>query len=218
MQKRPPIVHLLAIAFALAALAAGAWFYTNASDPIDGVPAEPIVEASPETPATPEACVAAGGVWNPCASACPPGAQACIQVCVERCEGVGDGLEIVDVYFPNSKLDPKHLDCAKVFPVKRAVDPKDAPKAALEALLKGPTSEELEAGYFTTLPDDANLNGLAVEGGVAHADFDAALNKVAGSCRVGAIRAQIEATLLQFPEIGRAAVSVDGNEKEALQP
>lgn len=45
MKNRPPITHLLAIAAALAALAAGAWFYTNASDAVEGLPGT-AVEAS----------------------------------------------------------------------------------------------------------------------------------------------------------------------------
>lgn len=31
-------------------------------------------------------CVASGGNWNSCASACPPGTEACIEVCIEQCE------------------------------------------------------------------------------------------------------------------------------------
>lgn len=38
MKNRPPVTHLLAIALALAALAMGAWMYTNANDPVEGIP------------------------------------------------------------------------------------------------------------------------------------------------------------------------------------
>lgn len=39
MIKRPRRLHLLIIAASLALLAAGAWFYSNASDPVPGIPA-----------------------------------------------------------------------------------------------------------------------------------------------------------------------------------
>ena len=41
---------------------------------------------------------------------------------------------------------------------------------------------------------------------------------VAGSCRVLAIRAQIESTLKQFPSIKKVVISVNGRTGEVLQP
>lgn len=35
---------------------------------------------------TEASCKAAGGNWNSCASACPPDAEACIEICIEQCE------------------------------------------------------------------------------------------------------------------------------------
>lgn len=78
----------------LALMAAGAWYYTNASDPVEGLPAlaEPQARMAPETS---DECAAAGGVWNECASACPPGSEVCTQVCVQECEGIGDDKKAV---------------------------------------------------------------------------------------------------------------------------
>ena len=78
--------HLLAILLAIAALAGLAWFYTNANEPVAGLPVSEPQTLGSQTPDTPEACAKAGGVWNECASACPPDAQACIQMCVRKCE------------------------------------------------------------------------------------------------------------------------------------
>jgi len=41
MTKRPKLLHLLLIALGLAALAAGALYYTNATEPVAGIPAGP---------------------------------------------------------------------------------------------------------------------------------------------------------------------------------
>ena len=220
MPQRPTLTHLLAIGLALAALAAGVWYYTNASDPVPGLPENPQPIVVDEGPQAKEACEEAGGVWNECASACPPDAEACVLMCVQKCEGIDDGKQVVEVYFPNSALDPEHLDCSLVFPVRRAVidDPELEGRAAVEALLAGPTEEEKAEGYFTPFPDGVTLETLTMQGATARADFSAELKQVAGSCRVLSIRAQIEETLMQFPEAATVIISVDGSVDEALQP
>lgn len=131
-----------------------------------------------------------------------------------------DGV-IMKVYFHNGELGPAD-DCSLVFPVERvvALDGKDASRAVVEALLDGPTLEEKSAGYTTALPDDAALNTVVTaEDGTTTADFASSLERgVAGSCRVGAIRAQIETTLRQFTGTREVVISVDGRIDDALQP
>ncbi|MEK7545611.1 MAG: hypothetical protein AAB554_00870 [Patescibacteria group bacterium] len=93
MKERPPITHLLAIALALAGLAVGAWFYTNALDQVEGIPDAANAELPSEEPVTDRSsCEEAGGTWNECASACPPDAEACILMCVQKCEGLEGGI------------------------------------------------------------------------------------------------------------------------------
>lgn len=129
--------------------------------------------------------------------------------------------DAVQIFFPNSNLDPGQRDCRRVFPVERRVPAdRDPRRAALEALLAGPDPGEREAGYLTALPGDAALRSVTVsDDGVARADFDERLEAgVAGSCRVLAIRAQIEETLRRLPGVRRVVVSVDGRTEEILQP
>lgn len=215
--KRLPLTHLLAIFTALAVLATIAWFYTNANEPVEGIPPAGNGQEQ-EIPSTKDACEAAGGVWNECASACPPDAEVCIQMCVQKCEGVGDDKDVVNVYFPNAKRDPEYLDCSVVFPSRRAVASGDAATASIEALLMGPTDAEKEAGAFTSFPENVELKSLTVVNGLATADFSASLNRVAGSCRVQSIRAQIEKTLLDIEGVTSVVISVNGRIDEALQP
>jgi spore germination protein GerM len=85
-------------------------------------------------------------------------------------------------------------------------------------LLNGPTDAELAEGYDMLIPEGARLNSLKIENGIAAADFNATFNAVAGSCRVSGIRAEIEATLKQFPGVSGVIISVDGDSDIALQP
>lgn len=109
--------------------------------------------------------------------------------------------------------------CDAVWPVARAVEPERADAAAaLAELLEGPTRAERGRGYLTSIPEGAGLRSLRVESGTAYADFDRGLDRAAGSCRVLAIRAQIERTLLRLPGIDDVVISVEGDVEEALQP
>lgn len=109
--------------------------------------------------------------------------------------------------------------CESVWPVPRAVEPtRDEAKAALTELLEGPTRAERDRGFLATIPQGVRILSLRVEEGTAYADFDSTLDRAAGSCRVLAIRAQIERTLLQFPTVDDVVISVRGKTEEALQP
>lgn len=109
--------------------------------------------------------------------------------------------------------------CEAVWPVARAVEPTPDPaRAALAELLEGPTAAELDRGYLTNIPPGVDIRSLRVAGDTAYADFGATLNRAAGSCRVTAIRAQIEETLLQLPTVREVVISVEGDVETALQP
>jgi len=119
------------------------------------------------------------------------------------------------------KYEDEYLtDCTQVLPLSRRI-PKNAAigKAAIEELLQGPTEEESRQGYKTAINTRVGLNSLTIGDGVARVDFDRRMQEeVGGSCRVGAIRSQIETTLKQFPTVKSVVISVDGNVEEALQP
>jgi len=85
--------------------------------------------------------------------------------------------------------------------------------------LKGPTSAEKTKGATDTIPKETKLNSLRLSGTTAYADFNYALDAgVGGSCRVQAIRKEIENTLKQFPTIKDVVISVDGKTEDILQP
>lgn len=140
------------------------------------------------------------------------------------------GPDAARVYFPSSVLDPEATDCRRVHPVARdtageatAGAPADGPEAAarrlLDALLAGPEAAERAAGYHTAMPDGATVRSVRLRDGTLEVDFDRSLSEgVAGSCRVRAIRAQVDSTLTRLPGVDRVRITVEGSEAEALQP
>ncbi len=129
------------------------------------------------------------------------------------------GTREVLAYFMNSNLDPE-VTCTKVFPVAREIE--DTPavaRRALEALFQGPTSEEKKQGYSSGIRPEVKIQSLTIQNGTASLDLSKELEEgVGGSCQVQAIRAQIEATLKQFPTVRNVTLTIDGRSEDILQP
>ena len=123
-----------------------------------------------------------------------------------------------NVYF--SQQDVSSQACEKVFPYTREVPKTQAvATAAMGELVKGPTDFEAYAGIFTSINKGVMVNSLVIENGVAKIDFNEELQKgVAGSCKVIAIRAQIEQTLKQFSTVKEVVISINGKTEGILQP
>lgn len=132
--------------------------------------------------------------------------------------GENDALT-VRVYFGNSRLDSEGLG-DKVFAVERRIPNTLAvARRALEDLLEGPTDEEQDRDYFTNINPGVKIQRLVIENSVAKVDFNEQLQaRVAGSCRVFAIRAQINQTLKQFPSVDDVIISINGRTCDILQP
>jgi hypothetical protein len=126
---------------------------------------------------------------------------------------------VVKVFFGNTKLDPDFTG-NKVFSSQRVIPKTQAiAKAALEELLKGPTVQEKNAGFFTTINPDVKIQKLSIIDGIARVDFNSQIEfQVGGSARVGAIRAEITQTLMQFSTVKKVIISVDGRTEDILQP
>ncbi len=131
-------------------------------------------------------------------------------------------VSTVQAYFSNTQADPGTPDCAKVFAVYRNVPKTTAPaRAALEELLKGPTAAEQRVGYITSIQNGSGvaINSLIIKNNVAKVDFSSELEQSAGgSCRVSAVRSQIEHTLKQFSTVTSVVISVNGETETILQP
>jgi len=132
---------------------------------------------------------------------------------------LNNGTMGVQVFFNNDRLDPE-FSCNKVFPVQRTIERTLAvARAALQELLKGPTQEEKEQGFFTSINTGVQIQSLSIIDRIARVDFDEQLeSQVGGSCRVAAIRAQITETLKQFSTVDSVVISINGRTEDILQP
>jgi len=130
---------------------------------------------------------------------------------------VGGERSIVDVYFGK---EGNNDSCTRVFALKREIEKTEAvARAAVEELIKGPTSEEKQAGYFTGINSNTKVNKLTIANGTAKIDFDEALEEgVGGSCKVSGIRQQIVQTLMQFETVKKVIISINGRTEDILQP
>lgn len=131
-------------------------------------------------------------------------------------------VSAVKVYFGNGNADPNVMLCDRTFAVVRTV-PKTLgiARAAIDEMLKGPSDFEKDLGYFTSIDamSGVKIQSLVIENGVAKIDFNVALETNAGgSCRVLAIRSQIENTLRQFETVEDVIISIDGRVEDILQP
>ena len=123
----------------------------------------------------------------------------------------------ITLYLPNERRSPN--DCSVVHPVSHVV-PASIGMARLlvESLLSGPTRFEQAQGFTSPFPPGARVESIAVDGSTVTVDFSAAMQNVGGSCRVQAIRAAIERTLEELPNVDRVRITAGGSEELALQP
>lgn len=127
--------------------------------------------------------------------------------------------KVVNVYFSNSHMG-SDSQCDNVFPVSRTVpNAETLGPESLEELLLGPSTPERSDGYFTSINNNVLIQKFNINDRVAYVDFSPELNMgVAGSCRVLAIKSQIEKTLIELPDIDSVVISIDGKTDGILEP
>ena len=128
---------------------------------------------------------------------------------------------IVKIFLSDSRfMGEPYFDCSRTIAVERQVSKTVAiAKAAIEALLRGATEEEINQGFISSINSGARIQSLTIENRVAKVDFDEQMEfQVGGSCRVAAIRAQITQTLKQFPTVDNVIISINGRTEDILQP
>jgi putative hemolysin len=130
--------------------------------------------------------------------------------------GVDQATIAVELYFSNETLgDP----CGEVFPVTRQV-PDDTPAVdALASLLAGPTQAEIAEGYggWFSAETEGLLRSVGVTEGTAHVDFAdlrSVIPNASTSCGSATLLAQLDHTLLQFPEIDSTIYSINGSAED----
>lgn len=120
-----------------------------------------------------------------------------------------DGQTTVQVFFA-------HGACGEdVRPYPRTVEGPGVLRGALERLLSGPNDEEIAAGAQSVFSDDtaeALRTVTIADNGVARIDFaDFSGHIPSTSCAMGALFAELEATVRQFTTVEEAVYSFDGS-------
>jgi germination protein M len=88
--------------------------------------------------------------------------------------------------------------------------------AAIEAVLEGPESFELEHGLTTAVPEGTQLLGLTIDDAIARVDLTSEFESGGGSASMQMRLAQIVYTITQFPTVEGVVFSLDGEPVEVL--
>jgi spore germination protein GerM len=125
----------------------------------------------------------------------------------------------VAVYFPNVQMG-SDKDCTKVFSVSRTIiNAETLGPGALQALLDGVSETEKAEGYYSGLNKGIIVQKFEIKNGIAYVDLDQTFNKgIKGACKVQMIKAQIETTLNNQPDIDSVVLSVNGKTDGVLKP
>lgn len=87
---------------------------------------------------------------------------------------------------------------------------------AMQALLQGPTAEEVEFGLVTLIPEGTEVLGVTVDEGVATVDLSSQFQAGGGSLSMLLRVAQVVCTLTQFDEIETVAFKLDGEPARSI--
>jgi germination protein M len=105
----------------------------------------------------------------------------------------------------------------KLAPARRAVAATAAPaRAAVLALLAGPTSAERSAGLRSEVPAETALRGVTIAKGVATVDLSKSFESGGGSVSMQLRVAQVVYTLTQFPSVSTVRFELDGKPMRAI--
>ena len=115
--------------------------------------------------------------------------------------------KLVKVYFYHEPGE--YIDLA---PVKRYVSGASPARAAIQALLEGPTREEQRRG-FEGIADEFRIGSLGIVGGTARINFVASRTWMGWAGDLAPIRFKkaVELTLKQFPNVQSVIVTLNGD-------
>ena len=117
----------------------------------------------------------------------------------------------VKIYFYHEPGE--YIDLA---PVMRSVNGSAPARAAIEALLKGPTADETRRGFQSLASaSDFRIGSLKIVAGTARINFISTRRWTgwAGDLAPVRFKTAVELTLKQFPSVQRVIVSLNGDEK-----
>jgi hypothetical protein len=105
-------------------------------------------------------------------------------------------------------------ESGQAIPTTRTVTTEGVARAALQALIDGPTPRERTAGLSTAFPADSLILGITIDGGTATVDMSREFEAGGGSFAILGRLAQFVYTLTEFDSIDRVDLLLDGEEIE----
>ena len=117
--------------------------------------------------------------------------------------------KLVKVYFYHEPGE--YIDLS---PVNRRVSPASPARAAVEALLEGPTAAEERKGFGALASaDQFRIGSLKIRSGTARVNFVASRTWAgwSGDLAPPRFKKAVELTLRQFPNVRRVVVSLNGD-------
>jgi spore germination protein GerM len=124
-----------------------------------------------------------------------------------------EGSATFDVYLLPAQTGD---DCSVVIQSEREAQAEGDVGDALAQLLAGPTAEEQAQDLRSWFSEETAgmLNSVDIEDGVAEADFadfSGTIPNASSSCGSAGLLAQLDSTVLQFPEVDEVVYSFDGD-------
>lgn len=146
----------------------------------------------------------------------PPTTTSTIPPTTTTTEPVVEEVEVYVFLTGGPDEDTDNLDCSQVAPVERMVEPPAVLAGAMEALLAGPTDEEVAAGYYSWFSPEVGweLESAIIRDGVAYIDFaedSPFINNASTSCGSSSFLGQLIETATQFSSVDNALFSIGGD-------
>lgn len=138
--------------------------------------------------------------------------------CGSGSSGVGGGTTGAATEPATARAVVYYVRGERVAPVARRVSTSEAPeRAAMIALLAGPTASEKSAGLVTSIPAGTGLRGLRVTSeGVAEVDLSGEFTSGGGSASMLTRVAQVVFTLTGVRNVDAVRFLIDGKEVDAI--
>lgn len=115
-------------------------------------------------------------------------------------------LSSFDVYAKNNFLN-QPFDCRNVYPIERTLAKTAAAgRASLVELMGGVSKDEQSSGYTTALNKDTQLISFLISRDTAFVELSKPLSEISNNCDRLSAEAQIQQTLLQFPEVSQVEI------------
>lgn len=146
----------------------------------------------------------------------PPTTTSTVPPTTTTTEPVVEEVEVYVFLTGGPDADTDNLDCSQVAPVVRMVEPPAVLAGAMEALLAGPTDEEIAAGYYSWFSPEVGweLESAIIRDGVAYIDFaedSPFINNASTSCGSSSFLGQLIETATQFSAVDNALFSIGGD-------